>query len=77
VQLVLVKHFGGSCRFVKNLGKEQRDLAWKYGRRSLSYTVQSKEIFALRNDPEYGTWLKEVPAQVLQQALVDLNRAYL
>ncbi|MHB8288382.1 MAG: hypothetical protein ACYDEY_03950 [Acidimicrobiales bacterium] len=38
--------------------------------------MQSKEILALRNDPEYGTWLSEVPAQVLQQALGDLNRAY-
>ena len=75
-QFVLVKRFGGSCRFVKNLGKEQRDLAWKYGRHSLSYDVQSKEILALRNDPEHGTWLREVPAQVLQQALVDLNAAY-
>ncbi|MHB8289860.1 MAG: RNA-guided endonuclease InsQ/TnpB family protein [Acidimicrobiales bacterium] len=75
-QFVLIKRFGGSCRFVKNLGKEQRDLAWKYGRHSLSYSVQSKEILALRHDPEYGTWLSEVPAQVLQQALADLNRAY-
>ncbi len=75
-QLVLVKRFGGSCRFVKNLGKEQRDLAWRYGHHSLSYTVQSKEILALRNDSECGTWLREVPAQILQQALVDLNRAY-
>ena len=75
-QFVLIKRFGGSCRFVKNLGKEQRDLAWKHGKHNVSYSVQSKEILALRNDPEYGTWLSEVPAQVLQQALADLNRAY-
>ena len=75
-QLVLIRRFGGCCRFVKNLGKEQRDLAWKYGRRSVSYTAQSKEILALRSDPELGTWLGDVPAQILQQALVDLNRAY-
>ncbi len=75
-QFVLVKCFGGSCRFVKNLGKEQRDTAWRYGEHSLSYATQSKEILALRNDPEYGTWLSKVPAQVLQQALLDLNGAY-
>ena len=75
-QFTLIKRFGGSCRFVKNLGKEQRDLAWKHGRHNVSYTAQGREILALRNDPEYGTWLHEVPAQVLQQALVDLNRAY-
>ncbi|MHB8288358.1 MAG: helix-turn-helix domain-containing protein [Acidimicrobiales bacterium] len=75
-QLVLIKRLGGGCRFVKNLGKEQRDLAWRYGRHFVSYTAQSKEILVLRNDPEYGTWLSEVPAQVLQQALVDLNIAY-
>ncbi|MHB8288317.1 MAG: RNA-guided endonuclease InsQ/TnpB family protein [Acidimicrobiales bacterium] len=75
-QRILVRRFGGSCRFVKNLGKEQRDLAWKHGRHSLSYTTQSKEILTLRDDPEYSAWLSEVPAQVLQQALNDLNRAY-
>ncbi|MDA8070746.1 MAG: transposase [Actinomycetota bacterium] len=75
-QAVLIRRFGGSCRFVKNLGKEQRDLAWRYGRHSVSYTAQSKEILALRSDPELGTWLREVPAQILQQALVDVNRAY-
>ncbi|MHB8288527.1 MAG: hypothetical protein ACYDEY_04700 [Acidimicrobiales bacterium] len=36
-----MKRFGGSCRFVKNLGKEQRDLAWKYGRHILIHTVSS------------------------------------
>ncbi|MHB8289901.1 MAG: helix-turn-helix domain-containing protein, partial [Acidimicrobiales bacterium] len=29
-QRMLIKRFGGSCRFVKNLGKQQRDFAWKH-----------------------------------------------
>ena len=61
---------------MKNLAKEQRDLAWRYSRRRVSYSAQSSFLRELRNDPDLAPWLSEAPAQVLQQALLDLDRAY-
>jgi len=66
----------GSCRFVKNLAKEQWDLAHRLGTRSPSYTRQSAELKELRDDPELAPWLAEAPSQILQQAIRDTNTAY-
>ena len=74
-QLILIKRFGGSARYIKNMAKEQRDKAWGEGRKPISYTEQSKWVLAYRKGPE-APWLAEVPAQVLQQALRDTEDAY-
>lgn len=81
-QYTLAKRFGGSCRQVKNLAKEERDRTYeedkekpKAERRKVSYTSQSKAVLEMRKGPE-RPWLGEVPAQVLQQAVADTDRAY-
>ena len=70
------RHIAGCCRLVKNLAKDQRDLAWRLCRRSLSYSEQSASLKELRDDPKVASFLKEAPAQVLQQAILDLDNAY-
>lgn len=47
-----VMRIAGSCRFVKNLAKEQWDLARRFGTRSPSYTRQSADLKELRDDPK-------------------------
>jgi len=63
----------GACRFVYNLALEQRD---RFGRRcrAIDYISQTKEISSLKNETP---WLKDIPAHCLQQALRDLDRAFI
>lgn len=75
-QQVRGRRIAGSCRALKNLAKEQRDLARRFGHGRISYSAQSADLKALRDDPEIAPWLAEVPAQVLQQALRDSDTAY-
>lgn len=71
-----VVRIAGSCRVVKNLAKEQRDLTHRIGTRSPSYTRQSADLKELRDDPKLAPWLAEAPSQILQQAIRDTNTAY-
>ncbi len=66
----------GCCRQIKNLAKEQRDLAYRLTRKSPSYTVQAKNLKELRDDPDLAPWLSNVPSQILQQALRDRDAGY-
>ena len=75
-QMGKVMRTAGSCRFVKNLTKEQWDLAYRFGAGSPSYTRQSADLKELRNDPKLAPWLAEAPSQILQQAIRDTNTAY-
>lgn len=62
---------------MKNLAKEQRDLAYKFGAaHSPSYTRQSADLKELRDDLEIAPWLAEAPSQILQQAIRDTDTAY-
>jgi putative transposase len=64
----------GCTRLVYNLGLEQRRLRYQHQhRKSTPFAYQSAELPALK--AEYP-WLKDVPAQALQQALKDLNQAF-
>ena len=63
----------GACRFIKNLCLEQRSMAWTHGKHSLSYVAQSAELKGLK---EMLPWLEEAPSQALQQAMMDLDRAF-
>ena len=66
----------GCCRQVKNLAKEQRDLAYRLTGKSPGYTVQTKNLKELRDDPDLAPWLADIPSQILQQALRDTDSAY-
>lgn len=68
--------FSGARRFVFNLALEQRELGYKLTGQSIRYTNQAKQLKALRDDPDLAGWLKDVPAQILQQALRDLDTAF-
>ena len=71
---VLAKHFG--CRrFVYNHFLETRHDRYKEHGEGLSYADTCKLLTALKRDPGH-TWLNEVNAQVLQQALRDLDTAF-
>ena len=66
----------GCCRQVKNLAKEQRDLAYRLTKKSPSYTMQTKDLKELRDNPDLAPWLSNVPSQILQQALRDRDASY-
>jgi putative transposase len=68
---VLACWWGGK-RYVANLALEQRRAFSRRGR-SLGYTKQAGDLKALRAELP---WLAEVPNQILQQGLVDLDRAF-
>jgi IS605 OrfB family transposase len=63
----------GVCRLVWNLCLGQRVLEYSSHKRSLNSYKQNPEITLLRK--EYD-WIKDVPAQVLQQANRNLDQAY-
>lgn len=62
----------GACRFVYNIALEQRRNWYRPGRR-FSFASQCREVTMLRAEID---WLKAPPANTLQQALKDLDRAY-
>ena len=66
----------GCCRQVKNLAKEQHDLAYRLTGKSPGYTVQARDLKELRDDPDLAPWLSDVPSQILQQALRDRDAGY-
>jgi putative transposase len=63
----------GSCRFLRNLALEQRSMAYRNSRKSVSFNAQCLDLTQLKKDLP---WLAEVPSQVLQQALKDLGQAF-
>ncbi|RIH83345.1 RNA-guided endonuclease InsQ/TnpB family protein [Calidithermus roseus] len=65
----------GARRFVWNWGLKRRKEAYAATGKGLTYCQQAAELTALKKQPETA-WLKDVDAQLLQQALRDLDRAY-
>lgn len=65
------EEFGRVCRAVWNTGLEQRRA---YRRRGawVNYHVQARELAAAKAE---HPWLKAAPSHVLQQTLMDLDRA--
>lgn len=64
----------GCCRFVYNLFLEQKKLEWgRSNARRLTQVDQIKEIPQAKRDFPF---LKEVPNHCLQQAIVDLHKAW-
>ncbi len=68
--------FCGARRFIYNLGLEQRKLAYSVAGLSPGYARQCEDLKELRNDPDIVPWLKEIPQQILQQALKDVETAF-
>jgi putative transposase len=67
--------WAGTCRFLYNLCLEQRILEWKQHKRSLNYNNQANELKDIKKVESYH-WIKDVPAQCLQQSMMDLDKAY-
>ena len=71
------RQISGCCRLVYNIGLEQRRDHWRRYRDRMGYAIsaigQINELPALK---EVAPFLKDVPSHCLQQALMDLGRAF-
>ena len=76
-QETLFKQFSGVCRLVYNLALEQRRDWWRHYERQtgsrLNYVMQARELTALRSQYD---WIAAVSQTCQQQALRDLDKAY-
>lgn len=63
----------GVCRLVWNLCLKQRKIVYSSRKKPLNSYAQNPEITQLR---QIYDWIKEVPSQVLQQKVRDLDTAY-
>ncbi len=73
-QHLLVVQFG-HARFAYNWALAQRQEYYKQHGKGLNYYDTAERLKHLKKDPEH-IWLKEADSQVLQQKLIDLDRAY-
>lgn len=71
-QREMLERFAGTCRSVYNVALDQRRWFARPGR-SIGYKDQSDELRALK---EAFPWVAEAPHHCLQQALIDLQKAY-
>ena len=71
-QAAQMAQIAGACRFVYNLGLEQRRDWYRSGRK-FTFANQCRELTQCRAAED---WLRAVPVHPLQQALRDLDRAY-
>lgn len=67
--------FAGARRFVWNWALERRLSEYRDHGRSIGPAQLSRELTALKRAPGFE-WLSEIDAQVLQQGLRDLHRAF-
>lgn len=67
-------HTFGCARFAYNWGLNQRTAAYQRGGR-MNYSQSSAALTALKRDPDYS-WLKEVSSVPTQQALRQLQIAF-
>ena len=67
--------WAGTCRFLFNLGLEHRILSWNQYRLSISYVDQANCLKEMKKIIGFE-WLSQTPAQLLQQSLKDLDRAF-
>ena len=68
----LLRRTLGSCRVLYNLASEQRETFGRKGR-SITYNSAANELKELKVEAEF---LREVPHHCLQQALRDLDQAF-
>ncbi|MER3490378.1 MAG: transposase, partial [Meiothermus sp.] len=65
----------GARRWVWNWGLARRKEVYAATRRGLTYRQQAAELTGLKKQPETA-WLRGADSQLLQQALRDLDRAF-
>jgi putative transposase len=75
-QINLFCQSSGAKRWVFNRGLFQRKEGWEKEKKKISLFDQNNELVLLKKDPKLS-WLKKIHSQVLQQALADLDRAFL
>src|SRR4051794_4968304 len=74
-QEALLHRMAGARRWVYNWALARRTGTYKATGKSVSWSDLSKELTALKQQPETA-WLKEVDSQLLQQSLADVQRAF-
>lgn len=65
----------GHARFVYNRYLDVRNRTYAETGKSLNYYATAGQLTRLKSDPEF-VWLRETDSQVLQQSLIDLQRAF-
>ena len=71
-QATTLAQWAGACRYVYNLGLEQKRDWWRSGRQ-FSYIQQAAELTQLRAEVD---WLRAVPVHALQNALRAVDTAF-
>ena len=74
-QIRLMRRFAGCRRFVYNKAWTLQMKRLKQGKELLSYPALCRLLTQWKQHPE-TSWLREAPAQCLQQALMDLVKAF-
>ena len=69
-----MRRHAGACRFVYNKALALQQARYANGEKKLSYVEVANLLPAWKAE---FTWLNEAPSQALQQALKDLDRAYI
>lgn len=67
--------FAGACRFVFNRALARQNENHEAGNKYIPYAKMASWLVEWKNATE-TQWLKDAPAQPLQQSLKDLERAY-
>ena len=67
--------FAGCRRFVWNYGLARQQEVYKTTGKGIGYNALAAELVALKKQPE-TLFLKECHSQVLQQTLMDLDKAF-
>jgi putative transposase len=70
-----LRRFAGSCRFVFNKALAMQQERHAAGEKRLGYAGMCSALIQWKADPA-TLWLRDTPAQALQQSLKDLDRAY-
>src|SRR5438105_4428858 len=70
-----LRQFAGARRFIWNWALQQRREHYRQTGKTLPAKELSARLTALKDQPETA-WLREMDAQLLQQALADVQRAF-
>lgn len=65
----------GCVRFIYNWGLNRKIKVWNEEHRTISYFDLAKELTHMKQTREF-IWLKNIPAECLQQSLRNLDNAY-
>lgn len=65
----------GCTRFIYNWGLDIKSKSWSIEHKTISYFELAKKLTELKKNEKYK-WLKQIPAECLQQSLRNLDNAY-